>query len=216
MRRQRRDRGVDVVRDVDVVRRIGIHDDEHRATFHGSRPSSSRSGKIHRLPASDLASTTARPTARWSAWLTGPPGKRSAYVVVTTRSGRRIRISRAMARRSGRPYSTTPSANPSRNSTTSTPTRAAPARSSCLAQRPGLGGRHGVDAGLPAGHEQVGHGLARPRPTCRPRRPCRTRGRRGARRRRGRSRRCSRPVLPARGAPSWTKSRVAWRSLGRM
>ncbi len=33
-----------------------------------------------------------------------------------------------------------------------------------LAQRPGLRRRHGVDAGLPARHEQVGHGLARPHP----------------------------------------------------
>ena len=48
-----------------------------RVTFHGSSPSSTSSGKIHRLPASAQASAVARPTARWSAWLNIPATNRS-------------------------------------------------------------------------------------------------------------------------------------------
>ena len=83
------------------------------------------SGKTHPFAASRQASSTASPTARWSAWLTGPssPQVRSKLIVMIT-SGWSLRNAAARSRRSGIPYSTSPSGW-SRNSTVVTPTTAA-------------------------------------------------------------------------------------------
>ena len=68
------------------------------------------SGNTHSLAASRQASSTASPTARWSAWLTGPssPQVRSKLIVMTT-SGCSLRNAAARSRRSAIPYSTSPS-----------------------------------------------------------------------------------------------------------
>src|ERR1700684_3496686 len=61
------------------------------------------SGKTHPFAASRQASSTASPTARWSAWLTGPssPQVRSKLVVMTT-WGSSVRNAVARSRRSDR------------------------------------------------------------------------------------------------------------------
>ena len=103
-----------------------------RTLPHGSRPSVSWSAKTQRLPASRTASTTARPTAMWSAWLRLRPPQVSRKLPVITMSGRCRRTSRAIAARSGTPYSRTPSGRP-RKSTVGTPTIRAD--STCSASR---------------------------------------------------------------------------------
>lgn len=117
-----------------------------RTPFHGSWPSASSSRNTHRLPASRAASRAARPTAMWSAWLGNVPPYVSRKLLVITTSGRCRRTARAMSRRSGSPYSTTPSGCP-RNSTVSTPTTRAEAI--CSASRSGPHSS-GLIASIPA------------------------------------------------------------------
>jgi hypothetical protein len=66
-----------------------------RTPPHGSSPSVSCSGKIHRLPASRTASRTALPTAMWSAWFRDWPPQVSRKFPVTTISGRSRRTTSA-------------------------------------------------------------------------------------------------------------------------
>ena len=115
-------------------------------TFHGSSPALARSRKTQRLPASLAASMTARPVAMWSAWLAVPGPHDSWWLIVISTSGRCRLMAAAKALRSGRPYSSVPSGNP-RNSTSVTPTSAAPARSSASRTGPhSSGGRSSMPA----------------------------------------------------------------------
>ncbi len=130
-----------------------------RTPPHGSSPSSSCSGKTHLLPASRTASSTARPTAMWSAWLRLRPPQVSRKLPVITISGRWRRTSAARRRRIGTPYSRMPSGW-RRKSTVSTPTMRADSTCSASRTAPALVGRHAVDAGLAAGDHRVADPLA--------------------------------------------------------
>ena len=59
----------------------------NRTPDHGSRPSSSSSGKTHRLPASRAASSAASPTTRWSAMFNPPNPHRSSKFASTSTLG---------------------------------------------------------------------------------------------------------------------------------
>ena len=124
-------------------------------TCQGSRPSSSSSSvNTHRLPASRTASSVASPATRWSAMFS-PATNSSSHDPVSTTSGRYSRIRRAMSRRSGSPYSSTPSGC-SRNVTSVTPTAADPVTCSRVRTSRRAVRRRRVHAGLPAGEHQVG------------------------------------------------------------
>ncbi len=93
------------------------------------------SGKTHRFPASRTASSSALPTAMWSAWLRLVPPKVSRKLMVIAMSGRWRRTTSAIERRSATPYSRMPSGS-RRNSTSSTPTARAEAISSASRSGP--------------------------------------------------------------------------------
>ncbi len=97
-----------------------------RTPPHGARPASICSGKTQRFPASRTASRVALPVAMWSAWFRLRPPQVSRKLLVITISGWCRRTTAQIARRSGTPYSSTPSGRP-RKSTTSTPTISAEA-----------------------------------------------------------------------------------------
>ena len=124
-----RDPQLELARHVDEMRRAeppAIN--ANRTPDHGSEPGASVN--THRLAASRTASSTARPTWRWSAMLKFAPPQVSWWLSVITTSGRCRRIAqRKVAAQAATRTRSTPS-RWSRNSTASTPTIAALARSS--------------------------------------------------------------------------------------
>ena len=153
---------------------------------HGSRPSSSSSVNTHRLPASRAASS-ARDRRRPGGRPCSAAEPRTQLVVDREHEhvGRCRRIARARSRRRSQPVLEHAVAVVEELDASSTPTCAAPARSSSRRSGPASAGSHAVDAGLDR------RSPARSRPACpgrssgRPRSPRRTPGRRGGRRREG-------------------------------
>ena len=131
-----------------------------RTPPHGSRPSVSCSGKTQRLPASRTASSTALPTAMWSAWLRLRPPQVSRKLPVITMSGRWRRTTRGDRARAAGRRTRGCRRGGRRNSTSETPTIRGRLDLLGLADPAALVGLHAVDAGLAAGHHAVDDVLA--------------------------------------------------------